>query len=77
MFPGVRARSLEGLDVELTGGFASAQNVVAIAFERDQQSLVDSWVPWFEEHAATDPRLHFYATLGHELETVPDEDRRS
>jgi hypothetical protein len=60
MFPGVRARNLEGLDVELPGGFAGERNVVAIAFQRNHQSLVDSWVPWFEEHAAADPGLRFY-----------------
>jgi hypothetical protein len=60
MFPGVRARNLEGLDVELPGGFAGERNVVAIAFQRNQQRLVDSWVPWFEEHADADPGLRFY-----------------
>ena len=60
MFPGVRARNLEGLDVELPGGFAGERNVVAIAFQRTQQRLVDSWVPWFEEHADADPGLRFY-----------------
>ncbi len=60
VFPQIRARNLEGLDVDLPDGFVGDRNVVAIAFQRQHQSLVDSWVPWFEEHAAVDPGLRFY-----------------
>jgi hypothetical protein len=60
VFPPLRARNLEGLEVELPEGFAGERNIVAIAFQRNHQSLVDSWVPWFDEHAATDPGLRFY-----------------
>lgn len=60
VFPPLRARNLEGLDVDLPGGFTGERNLVAIAFRRDHQSLVDSWVPWFEQHAAVDPGLRFY-----------------
>ena len=60
MFPGVRARNLEGLDVELPGGFVGERNVVVIAFQRNHQSFVDSWVPWLDEQAAVDPGLRFY-----------------
>jgi hypothetical protein len=60
VFPQLRARNLEGLEVELPQGFAGDRNIVAIAFQRNHQSLVDSWVPWFDEHAATDPGLQFY-----------------
>jgi hypothetical protein len=35
------------------------RNVVLIAFRRDQQRLVDSWVPWLEQRAAADPGLRF------------------
>jgi hypothetical protein len=60
VFPPIRARNLEGVDVDLPDGFIGERNVVAIAFQRNHQSLVDSWVPWFEEHAAVDPGLRFY-----------------
>ncbi len=60
IFPQVRARNLEGVDVDLPDGFLGDRNVVAIAFQRQHQGLVDSWVPWFEEHAAVDPGLRFY-----------------
>jgi hypothetical protein len=60
VFPQLRARNLEGLGVDLPDGFAGDRNLVAIAFRRHHQSLVDSWVPWFDEHAAVDPGLRFY-----------------
>ena len=59
-FPAVRARDLEGLDVDLPDAFAGARNLVAVAFRREQQREVDSWVPWFEREATTDPGLRFY-----------------
>lgn len=60
VFPQLQARNLQGLEVELPSGFVGDRNLVVIAFRRDHQSQVDSWVPWFEEHAATDPGLRFY-----------------
>ncbi|MFN8027020.1 MAG: hypothetical protein U0W40_11895 [Acidimicrobiia bacterium] len=59
-FPPLRARDLEGLDVQLPDAFTGARNIVVVAFQRDHQDLVDSWVPWFEEQATTDPDLRFY-----------------
>ena len=60
MFPRVRARNLEGVDVDLPDAFVGDRNIVAIAFRRDHQGLVDSWVPWFDAQAAVDPGLRFY-----------------
>ncbi len=59
-FPQVRARNLEGVDVDLPDGFVGERNVVAVAFHRNHQPLVDSWVPWFDEQSAVDPGLRFY-----------------
>lgn len=59
-FPRLWARNLEGLDVELPDAFTGERNLVAIAFRREHQTLVDSWVPWFEMQSATDPGLRFY-----------------
>jgi hypothetical protein len=59
-FPDVGARDLEGLDVRLPEAFVGDRNVVIVAFQRQHQSLVDSWVPWLEERAADDPGLRFY-----------------
>lgn len=60
VFPQVRGRNLEGLGVDLPDAFVGDRNIVAIAFQRNHQDLVDSWVPWFEEQAAVDPGLCFY-----------------
>lgn len=59
-FPHVRARNLEGLDVEVPDAFVGDRNVVVIAFQRNHQRLVDSWMPWFEAQAADDPGVRFY-----------------
>ncbi len=60
IFPVVDARNLQGVDVQLPAAFEGEQNVVLIAFQRNHQSLVDSWVPWLEQRAAADPVLRFY-----------------
>lgn len=59
-FPSLRARNLEGLNVSLPEAFAGERNVVVIAFRREHQSLVDSWVPWFERQSLVDRGLRFY-----------------
>jgi len=66
LFPNIAARDLQGLDVTLPDAFAGERNVVIVAFQRHHQELVDSWVPWLEEHAAADAGLRFYelATIG-------------
>ena len=43
----------------LPSGLPGERNVVLIAFRRDQQRLVDSWVPWLELRAANDPEFRF------------------
>ena len=60
LFPDIAARDLQGKDVQLPAGFSGERNVVIIAFQRNHQSLVDSWVPWLEEQAAADTGLSFY-----------------
>ena len=59
-FPTVEARNLQGLGVTLPAAFEGARNVVIVAFKRDHQALVDSWLPWLEAQAAVDLGLRFY-----------------
>lgn len=59
-FPNISARNLEGLGVNLPDAFAGQHNVVIIAFEREDQPAVDSWVPWLEQQSESDPELQFY-----------------
>jgi hypothetical protein len=58
-FPPLTARDLDGREVALPAGLPGEWNVVIVAFRRQQQGLVDSWVPWLEEQAATIPGLRF------------------
>ncbi len=58
-FPALAARDLDGREVALPAGLPGEWNVVIVAFRRDQQELVDSWVPWLEERAAAMPGLRF------------------
>jgi peroxiredoxin len=44
-FPQVTARDLGGREVALPADLRGQRNVVLIAFRRDQQQLVDSWMP--------------------------------
>ena len=60
VFPHVAARDLEGRPVMLPDGFAGRRNIAVIAFRREQQALVDSWVPWLEGRSAADDGLRFY-----------------
>jgi hypothetical protein len=71
-FPTTSARSLEGREVTLPEDFGGERNVVIVAFQRNQQGLVDSWVPWLESHAAADPGLRFYElpTIGRQWAPV-------
>jgi hypothetical protein len=60
VFPCIAARNLQGLDVTLPDAFDGERNVVLVAFHRNQQDLVDSWVPWLDKRSTTDPGLRFY-----------------
>lgn len=60
VFPRLEARDLQRRPVQLPEGFEGERNVVIVAFQRDQQALVDSWVPWLEARSETDPGLRFY-----------------
>jgi len=59
-FPPVRATNLEGAEVLLPGGLEGDPSVVIVAFERHQQSEVDSWMPWLEGLREQPPRLEVY-----------------
>jgi hypothetical protein len=59
-FPHLAARDLEGRALELPRDFSGPANLVIVAFRRQQQSMVDSWVAWFESIAAEYPALRCY-----------------
>jgi hypothetical protein len=65
-FPHVEGRNLEGDRFMLPGDFGGAINVVLVAFKREQQHDVDTWMPLLKRIAEGNPDLRVYElpTLG-------------
>ena len=59
-FPRLDARDLEGRQRSLPDDFEGSSNLVVVAFRREQQAMVDSWIAWFEGIAAANPELRCY-----------------
>ncbi len=59
-FPLVESSNLEGERFALPAGFKGELNVVFVAFKREQQSDVDSWMPFLKSVAATRADLSTY-----------------
>ena len=45
----LRGRSLDGRSYELPGDLAKPYNLLVVAFRREQQAVVDQWLPWLTE----------------------------
>jgi len=60
MFPAVRASNLNGRSFDLPGDFEGERNLVILAFQREQQALVDSWSPAIANLLARYADLCFY-----------------
>jgi hypothetical protein len=60
MFPDVVGTDLEGKEISLPTGLAGRRNLVAIAFEREHQPVVDSWIARVEPLLAQDAELRLY-----------------
>jgi hypothetical protein len=59
-FPPIAGETLTGRSLELPGEFEEPLNLVFVAFRRDQQADVDSWVPVAEEIEASFPDVRYY-----------------
>jgi hypothetical protein len=59
-FPPVKGANLQRKRVQLPDDFEGDINVVAIAFQQWQQSMVDSWVALLEELERSVPGLRYY-----------------
>lgn len=59
-FPVVRGTNLEGRDFTLPRDLEGERNVVIVAFEREQQRDVDTWLPALGDLARTTPGLRVY-----------------
>lgn len=59
-FPSVTGSNLSGQTFALPQDFAGTYNVVLIAYQRFQQSAVDTWGPLLEQLAQRYPELRYY-----------------
>jgi hypothetical protein len=68
VFPELKAQNLEGKILSLPGEFSGDLNLVLIAFERDQQREVDSWLEAQPEIFKGHPGIPCYeiSTMGKE-----------
>lgn len=65
-FPAVEGSNLEGERFNLPSDFKGELNVVLVAFKREQQSDVDSWMPFLKtlSERRSDLRIYEIPTLG-------------
>ena len=59
-FPRVEGSNLEGKRFALPTDFEAEYNVVLIAFRREQQADVDSWLPFLREQKVVARGVHVY-----------------
>ncbi len=59
-FPRIHARSLEREQFDLPGEFEGRRNVAVVAFRREQQQLVDTWLPFLLALEAEHDDLRIY-----------------
>jgi len=59
-FPTVKASSLENRELTLPGDFDGARNLVLVAFEREQQKNVDSWLHKMSQFEELDTDFRYY-----------------
>lgn len=59
-FPAVEARSLDGRRLMLPSELGGERNLLAVAFRRNHQGDVDSWLEDFAAAEAADPALRGY-----------------
>lgn len=59
-FPRVAGSNLEGRGFALPSDLDGTLNVVVVAFKREQQADVDTWMPFLGKTAAAHPELRVY-----------------
>ncbi len=59
-FPTIVSDNLEGKTFTLPRDFAGKRNVVFVPFLREQQSVVDGWVPFVKQQLAAHPGTDYY-----------------
>jgi len=59
-FPSVKASNLEKRDFNLPADFEGKRNLVLVAFEREQQKDVDTWLRQMKQFEELDSGFHYY-----------------
>jgi hypothetical protein len=59
-FPSVKASNLEKRDFNLPADFEGERNLLLVAFEREQQKDVDTWLREMKRFEELDPGFHYY-----------------
>lgn len=59
-FPSVKASNLEKRDFNLPADFEGERNLLLVAFEREQQKDVDTWLREMKRFEEIDPGFHYY-----------------
>jgi hypothetical protein len=60
LFPTVQGENLSGRHMVLPKDFEGKVNIVIVAFQREQQLLVNSWTPVIQQLEKQHPELHTY-----------------
>jgi hypothetical protein len=60
VFPFVRGENLEGVAFTLPADLKGAYNLLFIAFQRDQQTDINSWLPFAKQLVKEYPALAYY-----------------
>ena len=60
VFPKLKASNLENRDFQLPEDFAGERNLVLIAFQREQQKLLDTWLREMPRFQQADPGFQYY-----------------
>ena len=60
MFPKLRASNLENREFQLPQDFAGERNLVLIAFQREQQEQIETWLREMPRFQASDPGFQYY-----------------
>ncbi len=59
-FPSLKAANLNGEEMAMPGGFAGERNLVLIAFQREQQKDIDTWLKLIPPVAQAHPEMRYY-----------------
>lgn len=60
VFPTVTGVNLHGDEVTLPGQLVGNPSLVIVAFEREQQDIINPWLPHFDELETELPNFHYY-----------------